>query len=90
MMFVTARLRVEYLALNLLWFISVLGAGVGGTATAARLAHAGFDVEVYEKVRAYEAAFSPWHRLPTLMQTSYSIALMTELILRWSLFSDLP
>ncbi|WWC90916.1 uncharacterized protein L201_005854 [Kwoniella dendrophila CBS 6074] len=27
----------------------VIGAGVGGTATAARLAHAGFDVEVYEK-----------------------------------------
>ncbi|OCF30664.1 hypothetical protein I316_07712 [Kwoniella heveanensis BCC8398] len=26
-----------------------IGAGVGGTATAARLAHAGFDVEVYEK-----------------------------------------
>jgi hypothetical protein len=27
----------------------VVGAGVGGTATAARLAHAGLDVEVYEK-----------------------------------------
>jgi phytoene desaturase (3,4-didehydrolycopene-forming) len=27
----------------------VVGAGVGGTSTAARLAHAGFDVEVYEK-----------------------------------------
>lgn len=27
----------------------VIGAGIGGTATAARLAHAGFDVEVYEK-----------------------------------------
>ncbi|WVR07350.1 hypothetical protein IAU60_004391 [Kwoniella sp. DSM 27419] len=27
----------------------VIGAGVGGTSTAARLAHAGFDVEVYEK-----------------------------------------
>ena len=27
----------------------VVGAGIGGTATAARLAHAGFDVEVYEK-----------------------------------------
>ncbi|KAK6910688.1 hypothetical protein I203_104720 [Kwoniella mangroviensis CBS 8507] len=27
----------------------VIGAGVGGTATAARLAHVGFDVEVYEK-----------------------------------------
>nr|XP_018261260.1 uncharacterized protein I303_05696 [Kwoniella dejecticola CBS 10117]OBR83418.1 hypothetical protein I303_05696 [Kwoniella dejecticola CBS 10117] len=27
----------------------IIGAGVGGTATAARLAHAGFDVEVYEK-----------------------------------------
>nr|XP_019011290.1 uncharacterized protein I206_03387 [Kwoniella pini CBS 10737]OCF50071.1 hypothetical protein I206_03387 [Kwoniella pini CBS 10737] len=27
----------------------VIGAGVGGTATAARLAHAGFDVEIYEK-----------------------------------------
>ena len=27
----------------------VVGAGVGGCATAARLAHAGFDVEIYEK-----------------------------------------
>ncbi|ORX38700.1 hypothetical protein BD324DRAFT_599654 [Kockovaella imperatae] len=27
----------------------IVGAGVGGIATAARLAHAGFDVEVYEK-----------------------------------------
>jgi len=27
----------------------IVGAGVGGTATAARLAHAGLDVEVYEK-----------------------------------------
>jgi phytoene dehydrogenase-like protein len=27
----------------------VVGAGVGGTSTAARLAHAGFDVEVHEK-----------------------------------------
>ncbi|KAJ9094251.1 hypothetical protein QFC21_006077 [Naganishia friedmannii] len=27
----------------------IIGAGVGGTATAARLSHAGFDVEVYEK-----------------------------------------
>lgn len=27
----------------------IIGAGVGGTATAARLAHAGLDVEVYEK-----------------------------------------
>jgi len=27
----------------------MIGAGVGGTATAARLAHAGLDVEVYEK-----------------------------------------
>lgn len=27
----------------------VIGAGVGGTSTAARLAHAGLDVEVYEK-----------------------------------------
>lgn len=27
----------------------VIGAGVGGTATAARLACAGFDVDVYEK-----------------------------------------
>nr|XP_019044479.1 hypothetical protein I302_06390 [Kwoniella bestiolae CBS 10118]OCF23409.1 hypothetical protein I302_06390 [Kwoniella bestiolae CBS 10118] len=27
----------------------VIGAGVGGTSTAARLAHAGFDVDVYEK-----------------------------------------
>ena len=27
----------------------IVGAGIGGTATAARLAHAGFDVEVYEK-----------------------------------------
>ncbi|WVF72604.1 hypothetical protein IAT40_007422 [Kwoniella sp. CBS 6097] len=29
--------------------VIIVGAGVGGTATAARLAHAGFDVEVYEK-----------------------------------------
>lgn len=30
----------------------VVGCGVGGAATAARLACAGFDVEVYEKVRS--------------------------------------
>ena len=29
--------------------LTPIGAGVGGIATAARLAHAGFDVEVYEK-----------------------------------------
>lgn len=33
--------------------VIIVGAGVGGTATAARLAHQGdFDVEVYEKVSA--------------------------------------
>lgn len=29
--------------------VIIIGAGIGGTATAARLAHAGLDVEVYEK-----------------------------------------
>ena len=29
--------------------VIIIGAGVGGTSTAARLAHAGLDVEVYEK-----------------------------------------
>ena len=29
--------------------VIIVGAGVGGTSTAARLAHAGLDVEVYEK-----------------------------------------
>jgi hypothetical protein len=36
---------------DLKMFLSRLtGAGIGGVATAARLAHAGFEVEVYEKV----------------------------------------
>lgn len=33
-----------------LFLLHSIGAGIGGVATAARLAHAGFDVEVYEKV----------------------------------------
>lgn len=36
--------------LKMLFLSRLTGAGIGGVATAARLAHAGFDVEVYEKV----------------------------------------
>lgn len=36
--------------LKMLFLGRLTGAGIGGVATAARLAHAGFDVEVYEKV----------------------------------------
>jgi phytoene dehydrogenase-like protein len=34
----------------MLFLSRLTGAGIGGVATAARLAHAGFDVVVYEKV----------------------------------------
>jgi heterodisulfide reductase subunit A-like polyferredoxin len=36
--------------LKMLYLSRLTGAGIGGVATAARLADAGFDVEVYEKV----------------------------------------
>lgn len=36
--------------LDVLFLERLTGAGIGGVAAAARLAHAGFDVEVYEKV----------------------------------------
>lgn len=47
---IALRPSCDQLDLDVLGLLRMTGAGIGGVATAARLAHAGFDVEVYEKV----------------------------------------